>query len=89
MDGRVPTFLINFPGVSSAELSVSLADRGFGVWSADNYYAPGLYERVDWGEALRIGLAHYNTLDEIDRFNETLASLVAEQTAGSLSRSGT
>ena len=89
MDGRVPTFLINFPGVSSAELSVSLADRGFGVWSADNYYAPGLYERVDWGEALRIGLAHYNTLDEIDRFNETLASLVAEQTAGSLSPSGT
>ena len=43
MAGRVPTFLINFPGVSSAELSVSLADRGFGVWSADNYYAPGLY----------------------------------------------
>ena len=78
MAGRVPTFLINFPGVSSAELSVSLADRGFGVWSADNYYAPGLYERLDWGEALRIGLAHYNTLDEIDRFNETLAALVAE-----------
>jgi cysteine desulfurase family protein (TIGR01976 family) len=79
MAGRIPTFLINFPGVSSAELSVSLADRGFGVWSADDYYAPGLYERVAWGEALRIGLAHYNTLDEIDRFNETLASLVAEQ----------
>ena len=49
------------------------------MWSADNYYAPGLYERVAWGEALRIGLAHYNTLDEMDRFNETLASLVAEQ----------
>jgi selenocysteine lyase/cysteine desulfurase len=78
MTGRVPTFLINFPGVSSAELSVSLADRGFGVWSDGNYYAPGLYERLDWGEALRIGLAHYNTLDEIDRFNETVASLVAE-----------
>jgi cysteine desulfurase family protein (TIGR01976 family) len=78
MAGRIPTFLINFPGVSSAALSVSLADRGFGVWSADNYYAPGLYERIAWGEALRIGLAHYNTLDEIDRFNETLATLVAE-----------
>jgi cysteine desulfurase family protein (TIGR01976 family) len=78
MAGRIPTFLINFPGVSSVELSVALADRGFGVWSADNYYAPGLYERLDWGEALRIGLAHYNTLDEIDRFNEALASLVAE-----------
>jgi hypothetical protein len=27
---------------------------------------------------------HYNTIDEIDRFNETLASLVAAQTAGSV-----
>jgi cysteine desulfurase family protein (TIGR01976 family) len=89
MDGRIPTFLINFPGVSSAGLSVALADRGFGVWSADNYYAPGLYERIAWGEALRIGLAHYNTLDEIDRFNETLAALVAGQMAGSLQQSGT
>jgi cysteine desulfurase family protein (TIGR01976 family) len=78
MAGRIPTFLIKFPGVSSAALSASLADRGFGVWSGDNYYAPGLYERVAWGEALRIGLAHYNTMDEIDGFNETVASLVAE-----------
>jgi cysteine desulfurase family protein (TIGR01976 family) len=81
MAGRVPTFLINFPGVPSAELSVALADRGFGVWSADNYYAPGLYERVAWGEALRVGLAHYNSLDEVDRFNETLAALVAERSS--------
>ncbi len=84
MTGRVPTFLINFPGVSSAALSASLADRGFGVWSGENYYAPGLYERVAWGEALRVGLAHYNTLDEIDRFNEALASLVAGQAAGAM-----
>ena len=77
--GRVPTFLVSFPGVPSAELSVALAERGFGVWSADNYYALGLYERIAWGEALRIGLAHYNTLDEVDRLNETLAELVAER----------
>jgi cysteine desulfurase family protein (TIGR01976 family) len=77
--GRVPTFLINFPGVSSGALSAALAERGFGVWSGDSYYAPGLHERVAWGEALRIGLAHYNTLDEVDRFNETLAALVASR----------
>jgi cysteine desulfurase family protein (TIGR01976 family) len=75
MDGRVPTFLVNFPGVSSAGLSASLAGRGFGVWSAGDYYAPGLYERIGWGEALRIGLAHYNTLTEVDRLNEALAEL--------------
>ena len=88
MTGRVPTFLINFPGVPSAALSAALADRGFGVWSGDSYYAPGLHERVAWGEALRIGLAHYNTLDEVDRFNEVLASLVAEYAAGALYPSG-
>ena len=73
MAGRVPTFLINFPGVSSARLSEELADLGFGVWSHGSYYALGLHERIGWGEALRIGLAHYNTLDEMDRFNEVLA----------------
>lgn len=77
MAGRVPTFLINFPGISSAELSEELASLGFGVWSHGSYYALGLHDRIGWGEALRVGLSHYNTLDEIDRFNAALASLVA------------
>src|SRR5215831_15967312 len=77
MDGRVPTFLINFPGIPSARLSVELADLGFGVWSHGSYYALGLHERIGWGEALRIGIAHYNTLEEMDRFNQTLGDLVA------------
>jgi cysteine desulfurase family protein (TIGR01976 family) len=77
MDGRVPTFLLNFPGISSAGLSAALADRGLGVWSAGDYYAPGLHERIGWGDALRIGLAHYNTPAEVDRLNEALADLTA------------
>ena len=48
------------------------------MWSHGSYYAPGLHDRIAWGEALRVGLAHYNTLDEMDRFNEALAALVAE-----------
>lgn len=78
MDDRVPTFLVNFEGVSSSDLSVALGKEGFGVWSGDNYYALGLYERVAWGTALRVGLAHYNTPDEIDQFNDVLAVLVKE-----------
>ena len=78
MDGRVPTFLVNFDSVSSDDLSVALAKEGFGVWSGDNYYALGLYERLAWGSALRVGLAHYNTLEEIDRFNDTLGALVKD-----------
>jgi cysteine desulfurase family protein (TIGR01976 family) len=77
MAGRIPIFLVNFPGIPSAELSESLADLGFGVWSHGSYYALGLHDRIGWGEALRIGLAHYNTLDEVDRFSEALAALVA------------
>jgi selenocysteine lyase/cysteine desulfurase len=61
--------------VRSAALSQALADRGFGVWSGGDYYAPGLYERIGWGDALRIGLAHYNTLTEVDRLNAALADL--------------
>jgi selenocysteine lyase/cysteine desulfurase len=77
MAGRVPTFLVKVPGVPSAGLSAALADRGFGVWSGGSYYAPGLHERIAWGEALRVGLAHYNTLDEVDEFNQALAALIA------------
>jgi selenocysteine lyase/cysteine desulfurase len=78
MAGRVPTFLINFDGVSSAKLSHELAEHGFGVWSHGSYYALGLHERIGWGEALRVGLAHYNTYAEMDKFNEVLAELVAK-----------
>jgi cysteine desulfurase family protein (TIGR01976 family) len=77
MEGRVPTFLLNFPGVCSAWLSGELASRGFGVWSGGNYYALGLHERIAWGEALRVGLAHYNTLEEVDSFAGELARLVS------------
>lgn len=77
MTGRVPTFLLNFQNIASGTLSAQLAELGFGVWSGGNYYALGLHERIAWGEALRVGLAHYNTLEEVDRFNEALAGLVS------------
>jgi cysteine desulfurase family protein (TIGR01976 family) len=82
MEGRVPTFLVNFDGVSSDELSAALAERGFGVWSHGHYYALGLHERIGWGEALRIGLCHYNTLEEVDHLAETLGELVTALRAG-------
>jgi cysteine desulfurase family protein (TIGR01976 family) len=78
MTGRVPTFLVSFPGIPAAELSQSLAARGFGVWSGTHYWALGLHDRIGWGDALRVGLAHYNTEAEIDRFSAVLAELVAE-----------
>ena len=73
------------PEFPPQRVSTELAGLGFGVWSGGNYYAPGLHDRIAWGEALRIGLAHYNTLDEIDRFNEALTSVVAAH-GGALAR---
>jgi cysteine desulfurase family protein (TIGR01976 family) len=68
MEGRVPTFLINVEGVPATEAAQRLCAQGFGVWAHDSYYSLGLHERLAWGEAVRVGLIHYNTADEVDRF---------------------
>jgi cysteine desulfurase family protein (TIGR01976 family) len=76
MEGRVATFLINLDGVDAADAARRLADRGFGVWAHDNWFSLGLREKLPYPEnAIRVGLIHYNTADEIDRFNAALAAL--------------
>jgi cysteine desulfurase family protein (TIGR01976 family) len=76
LDGRVPTLLLNLDRMPAREVSRALAERGFGVWSGDTWYSLGLYERLGYeGEALRIGIAHYNDASEVDALLEALASL--------------
>ena len=76
MDGRVPTFLLNLEGVDATAAVKRLSDDGFGVWAHDNWYSLGLREKLPYPDsAIRIGLIHYNTPDEIDRFNAALAQL--------------
>ncbi len=75
MEGRVPTFLINVDGIPAAEAAQRLCAQGFGVWAHDSYYSLGLHERLAWGEAVRVGLIHYNTADEVDRFLAALDAL--------------
>jgi cysteine desulfurase family protein (TIGR01976 family) len=75
VDGRVPIFLLNLPGVPASEAAARLADDGIGVWSGTNFYSLGLYERLSWGEALRVGICHYNTPDEVDRLTAALGRL--------------
>ena len=76
MDGRVPTFLLNVDGVAAADVAARLAEQGFGVWAHDNWYSLGLREKLPYPQdAVRVGLIHYNTADEIDRFNAALAQL--------------
>jgi selenocysteine lyase/cysteine desulfurase len=76
MDGRVPTFLMNLEGVDAVDAAKRLTDDGFGVWAHDNWYSLGLREKLPYPkDALRVGLIHYNTADEIDRFVAELARL--------------
>jgi cysteine desulfurase family protein (TIGR01976 family) len=75
MDGRVPTFLLNVEGVGAGEAARHLAERGIGVWHSDNWYCVGLEDRLP-PESLRAGLAHYNTVEEVDRLLEELERLV-------------
>jgi cysteine desulfurase family protein (TIGR01976 family) len=76
MDGRVPTFLLNVQGVPAGEVAARMAGQGFGVWAHDNWYSLGLREKLPYPQdAVRVGLIHYNTAAEIDRFNAALAQL--------------
>lgn len=74
---RVPTFACTFDGYSPRELAKQLASQGIFAWDG-NYYALGLMERLELeskGGALRLGMAHYNTIDEIDRVLDCLEYL--------------
>jgi cysteine desulfurase family protein (TIGR01976 family) len=74
MDGRVPTFLFNVDGVAAADAAHRLAERGIGLWHADNWYCVALGPRLP-EQSLRAGIAHYNTEAEVDRLLAELASL--------------
>jgi cysteine desulfurase family protein (TIGR01976 family) len=71
---RVPTIACTMEGYSPRELAEFLASQGIFSWDG-NYYALGIMERLGLeakGGALRLGMAHYNTLNEIDRVLECL-----------------
>ena len=71
---RVPTFAITLEGHTPQALSVALAEQGFATW-AGHYYALALVERLGLlqsGGMLRIGAAHYNTVEELDRITAAL-----------------
>ena len=77
LDERVPTFAIRMEGHPPLEIAQFLAERAIAVWSG-NYYALNLTEQLgveDTGGMVRIGIAHYNTAEEIDRLLADLSSI--------------
>lgn len=67
---RVPTVIFNIKGKKPAQVATELGAKGIYVWDG-NYYALEVMERLgleSGGGMVRVGAAHYNTRQEIDRF---------------------
>jgi cysteine desulfurase family protein (TIGR01976 family) len=76
MDGRVPTFCFNVPGRTPAEVASFLGERDVAVWHG-NYYALETMRYLGLTDgAVRAGIVHYNTEDEVDRLLAGLGDLV-------------
>ena len=77
LDQRVPTFAIRMEHHTPLQIAQYLSERAIAVWSG-NYYALNLTEQLgveDSGGMVRIGLAHYNTAEEVDRLLNDLSEL--------------
>jgi cysteine desulfurase family protein (TIGR01976 family) len=75
---RCPTVAVRIKGHTPLELATRLGERGFFTWDG-NYYALNLTERLDVekdGGFLRIGLAHYNTMEEVERLLTAVREIV-------------
>ncbi|MBK8799201.1 MAG: cysteine desulfurase-like protein [Caldilinea sp.] len=66
---RVATVSIRKEGLTPEQIATKLAEQNIFVWNG-NFYAVSISERLgveQSGGLVRIGLAHYNTIEEIDR----------------------
>jgi cysteine desulfurase family protein (TIGR01976 family) len=76
MEGRVATFAFNVEGVPTHDAATRLGDAGYAVWEG-NYYAVEVMKRLGLEEsgAVRAGIVHYNTVDEVDGLLQAIAVL--------------
>ena len=76
-DQRCPTLAFTRSGFTPAEMAAHLGDQGIFVWDG-NYYALAVTERLgleESGGMVRVGLAHYNTKEEVDRLITALREM--------------
>lgn len=77
LDRRGPTVSFTLEGHHPRQVAQSLNQAGIYVWDG-NYYALAVTERLgleQHGGMVRVGMAHYNTHEEIDRLGEALARI--------------
>jgi len=79
LDERVATFSFTLKDQSSRSVAEKLAQEGIYVWDG-NYYAINVTERFgleESGGMVRVGAAHYNTLDEVAKLKNALLKISA------------
>jgi cysteine desulfurase family protein (TIGR01976 family) len=77
LEERVATFSFRLKDLHPRVVAEKLAREGIYVWDG-NYYAINVTERLgleDSGGMVRVGAAHYNTLEEVERLREVLMTL--------------
>jgi len=75
---RAPTFAVSLAGHTPRDVAQYLGDQGIFVWDG-HYYAVAVMDKLGKlvsGGLVRIGFAHYNTEDEIQRLISALGELV-------------
>ncbi len=80
LEDRVATFSFRLKDLNPRTVAEKLAAEGIYVWDG-NYYALNVSERLgveDSGGMVRVGAAHYNTLDEVKKLGEVLMKISAE-----------
>jgi cysteine desulfurase family protein (TIGR01976 family) len=70
MHRRVPTVSFTVDGIQPEKLAKHFAGDNMFVWSGHNYALEPIRQMglMDKGGVLRVGLAHYNTIAEVDGF---------------------
>lgn len=79
LDERVATYSFRLNDLHPRVVAEKLAQEGIYVWDG-NYYAINVTERLgleDSGGMVRVGAAHYNTLDEVERLKGALMKISA------------
>jgi cysteine desulfurase family protein (TIGR01976 family) len=73
VDERVATFALSPPGETASAAAGRLGDTGFAVWHG-NYYALEVMRHLGLRDgAVRVGIVHTNTEDEVDRLLAAMA----------------
>lgn len=78
LDERVATFSFRIGDIPPRRIAEALAKENIYVWDG-HYYAINVTERLgveEKGGMVRVGAAHYNTLEEIARLKDALIKIV-------------